>query len=256
MRKNEDYIQLGVSPPWVAFLLSAFLAVYCEAYPKSSTSSPTDATAVGKGRGLSHRNPVRRYRHGRRLDSGPTPLRRRASVGSSASTPVVADYDVDGADYPPYYNYWPPATDKRKGKVGGGHHPHRHHHRQDRRRYDEFEGDYYYDHYVDKHDYKNEYDIVFPLLILIMAPLAVSAFLLPIIASMMTNTFFLLNGATSAAIQGRRRRSVGQLAPTADELIGLEEALSKAIEKYGGFKVIHEKTGAIQGSINRRAVTT
>ncbi|XP_075535480.1 uncharacterized protein LOC142571070 [Dermacentor variabilis] len=246
----------AVSPPKVGLLLSAFLAVYCEAYPKSTTPSPTETIAVGTGRGLPHRSPVRRYRHGRRLDAGPTPLRRRAHVGSSSSsTPVVADYDVDGADYPPYYNYWPPATDKRKGGLGDGHHPHRHRHRQDRRRYDEFEGDYYYDHYVGKHDYKNEYDIVFPLLILIMAPLAVSAFLLPIIASLMTNTFFLVNGATSAAIQGRRRRSVRQLAPSADELLRLEEVLSKAIEKYGGFEAIHETTSVVRESTNRGAVT-
>ncbi|KAH6939852.1 hypothetical protein HPB50_021898 [Hyalomma asiaticum] len=186
----------AASPTRVGLLLSAFLAVYCEAYPKSSTSSAADSVALGTGRGLPHSSPVRRHRHGRRLDTIPAPLRRRGRIGTSGGTPVVGDYDADGDEYPPYYNYWPPSTDKRKDKALGGHHPPRRHHRQDRRRYDEFDSDYYYDGYVGKHDYKHEYDIVFPLLILIMAPLAVSAFLLPITASLMTNTFFLVNGAT------------------------------------------------------------
>ncbi|KAH7963677.1 uncharacterized protein LOC119386776 [Rhipicephalus sanguineus] len=246
----------AVSPTRVCILLTALLAVCCDAYPKSSTSSKEDSVALGTGRGLPHRSPVRRYRHGRRLDAGPASLPRRARVGASGSTPVVSDYDADGEDYPPYYNYWPPSTDKRKDKALGGYHPHRRHHRQGKRRYDEFDSDYYYDSYVDKHDYKNEYDIVFPLLILIMAPLAVSAFLLPITASLMTNTFFLVNGATSAAIQGRRRRSVPELVPSAEELNKLEEVLVKAIEKYAGLEGIHDKIGSVRSSANNRVVTT
>ncbi|CAN7945259.1 unnamed protein product, partial [Ixodes hexagonus] len=99
------------------------------------------------------------------------------------------------------------------------------------RRYDQFEQhpDYYYDY--SKHDYKTDYDIVFPLLLLIMAPLAVSAFLLPITASLMTNTFFLVNGATNAAIQGRRRRSASR--ETSPELLEFLKELEKAIDKYG-----------------------
>ncbi|EEC08428.1 hypothetical protein IscW_ISCW005519 [Ixodes scapularis] len=98
------------------------------------------------------------------------------------------------------------------------------------RRYDQHfdqPPDYYYDY---KHDYKHDYDIVFPLLLLIMAPLAVSAFLLPITASLMTNTFFLVNGATNAAIQGRRRRSAG--GQPSQELLGFLDELEKAIGKY------------------------
>ncbi|KAK8770482.1 hypothetical protein V5799_013053, partial [Amblyomma americanum] len=157
---------------------------------------------------------------------------------SRRSDAAAPDYDGGDFDYPPYHSYWPPATatDKRKDGKGGHHYHHRH--RQGRRRYDDFVGDYdSYDYYGGKHDYKHEYDIVFPLLILIMAPLAVSAFLLPITASLMTNTFFLVNGATSAAIQGRRRRrSLRQLAPSAEELRNLEEVLLRAISKYGDFE--------------------
>ncbi|KAK8771577.1 hypothetical protein V5799_025179 [Amblyomma americanum] len=164
---------------------------------------------------------------------------RLARAGESRRSDAAApDYDGGDFDYPPYHSYWPPATatDKRKDGKGGHHYHHRH--RQGRRRYDDFVGDYdSYDYYGGKHDYKHEYDIVFPLLILIMAPLAVSAFLLPITASLMTNTFFLVNGATSAAIQGRRRRrSLRQLAPSAEELRNLEEVLLRAISKYGGFE--------------------
>nr|XP_037285475.1 uncharacterized protein LOC119178375 [Rhipicephalus microplus] len=245
-----------VSPTRVCLLLFAFLAVHCSAYPKSSTSSTADSVTLGTGRGLPYQSSARRHRHGRRLDAGPALLPRRAHVDSRGSTPVVADYDAEGEDYRPYYDYWPPSTDKRKDKALGGYHPHWRHHRQGRRRYDEFDSDYYYDGYVDKHDYKNEYDIVFPLLILIMAPLAVSAFLLPIIASMMTNTFFLVNGATSAAIQGRRRRSVPELVPSVEELNKLEEVLLKAIEKYTGLGGIQDKKDVAQSSTHYQAMKT
>ncbi|XP_077512854.1 uncharacterized protein LOC144124057 [Amblyomma americanum] len=226
---------------WTGLLVFTLLALHCDgADQTSSEPPPVNAGVVGTGRGLSHRAADRHYRRGRRLDPGspPLPLRSARAEESRRSDAAAPDYDGGDFDYPPYHSYWPPATatDKRKDGKGGHHYHHRH--RQGRRRYDDFVGDYdSYDYYGGKHDYKHEYDIVFPLLILIMAPLAVSAFLLPITASLMTNTFFLVNGATSAAIQGRRRRrSLRQLAPSAEELRNLEEVLLRAISKYGDFE--------------------
>ncbi|XP_077553118.1 uncharacterized protein LOC144167832 [Haemaphysalis longicornis] len=239
MTSDAVFLEFRGSRGRTTLFLCAFVVFECAAEQTPQKSSRAKADALISGHQLSRLQPSQRYRQGRRLDPGSAPLPHRARSGADTGGPVASgsDYDSSEVEFPPYYNYWPEAPNRRKGSGKDSYHYHRRH-RQGRRRYDEFDGEYYpYDHFAGKHDYKHEYDIVFPLLILIMAPLAVSAFLLPITASLMTNTFFLVNGATSAAIQGRRRRSTqaGQVGLQSQELVELEEVLLGAIRKYGGY---------------------
>ncbi|XP_064454986.1 uncharacterized protein LOC135366244 [Ornithodoros turicata] len=90
---------------------------------------------------------------------------------------------------------------------------------------------YYAEKYYDDYG-KHDFEFLLPLLLLLLAPLAVGAFLLPVTASLMTNTLFLVNGVgPAAAIQGRRRREVKE--DLSLDLVDAMEKFEKAMEKYG-----------------------
>lgn len=105
-------------------------------------------------------------------------------------------------------------------------------HRSDRRddHWDEWE-DYHYDKYHHEKHHKKDYDYILPLLLLILAPLAVSSFLMPVTATLMSNSMYYA-GAQGAVFQGRRKRSLDGRAENRDLLLDLITLLEEAIERF------------------------
>ncbi|XP_028968282.1 uncharacterized protein LOC114828408 [Galendromus occidentalis] len=105
-------------------------------------------------------------------------------------------------------------------------------HRSDRRddHWDDWD-DYHYEKYHHDKHHKKDYDYILPLLLLILAPLAVSSFLMPVTATLMSNSLYYA-GAQGAVFQGRKKRSLDGRAEQRDLLIDLMMLLEEAIEHF------------------------
>lgn len=166
-------------------------------------------------------------------------------------TPRRAKQPTNGASSDPYYaqestrnSYYYAPTTKKKDKFDNLGEKNRRHdydyesHEVDSlhsdRRDDHWDHDWDYDHhkyYDHKYHHKKDYDYLLPLLLLILAPLAVSSFLMPVTATLMTNSMYVA-GAQGAIYQGRKKRSTDAQEEHRSLLIELANLLEEAVAKF------------------------